>query len=100
MSEKPSPLDFLKAVYLNEELPLSVRMRAAAEAAPYVHPKLGAIATTNMPAHDFAVMFKRAIARSTGAKLIEGKALPQTEWAWCRTTLTGGWCSSPKCGRL
>ena len=34
MSEKPSPLDFLKAGYLNEELPLSVRMRAASEAAP------------------------------------------------------------------
>jgi len=41
---EPTPLDFLKAVYLNEGLPLSVRMKAAIEAAPYVHPKLSATA--------------------------------------------------------
>lgn len=64
MSEKPSPLDFLKAGYLNEELPLSVRMRAASEAAPYVHPKLGAVATMNLTGDDFAAMLDRAIERS------------------------------------
>ena len=41
---QPTPLDFLTAVYLNEQLPLSVRMRAAIEAAPYRHPKLTATA--------------------------------------------------------
>jgi hypothetical protein len=40
----PTPLDFLKAVYCNEGLPLHVRMKAAIEAAPYVHPKLSATA--------------------------------------------------------
>jgi hypothetical protein len=34
-----TPLDFLKAVYCNADLPLSVRLRPAIEAAPYVHPK-------------------------------------------------------------
>jgi hypothetical protein len=43
MDEEPTPLDFLKAVYLNEGLPLTARMRAATEAAPYMHAKLGAI---------------------------------------------------------
>ena len=36
MDDEPTPLDFLKAVYLNEGLPLTVRMRAAIEAAPYI----------------------------------------------------------------
>ena len=39
MSSEPTPLDFLRAVYLNDQLPLSVRMRAAEAAAPYCHPK-------------------------------------------------------------
>jgi hypothetical protein len=64
MSEEPTPLDFLKAVYCNEGLELHVRMRAAIEAAPYVHPKLGAIATTNLSGEDFAVLLDRAIERS------------------------------------
>jgi hypothetical protein len=37
-----TPLEFLHAVDLNDTLPLAVRMRAAIEAAPYVHPKLAA----------------------------------------------------------
>jgi hypothetical protein len=34
MSNEPTPLDFLEAIYLNEGLPLSTRLRAAIEAAP------------------------------------------------------------------
>lgn len=60
--DDPTPLDFLKAVYLNPELPLSVRMKAAVEAAPYVHPKL--IATANISAEDFANRLEGAIRRS------------------------------------
>lgn len=60
----PTPLDFLKAVYLNEDLPLTVRMRAASEAAQYMHPKLGAVATLNMNEESFAAALDRAIHRS------------------------------------
>jgi hypothetical protein len=35
MKHEPSSPDFLRAVYLNEELPLSVRMRAASVALPF-----------------------------------------------------------------
>jgi hypothetical protein len=66
MSNEPEPLEFLKAVYLNEGLPLAVRMRAAIEAAPYVPPKLSAIATTSLTSRDFAAMLDRAILRSQG----------------------------------
>jgi hypothetical protein len=76
MSEQPSPLDFLKAVYLNDQLPLSVRMRAAVEAAPYVHPKLDAVAVASMNGSDFAAMLERAILRSREIKQIELRAEP------------------------
>jgi hypothetical protein len=72
MSEEPSPLDFLKAVYLNDGLPLSVRMRAVIEAAPYFHPKLSATATITV--EDFATRLERAIIRSSNARLIEHQA--------------------------
>jgi hypothetical protein len=58
---------------------LTVRMRAAIEAAPYMHPKLGAVAIAPMTGNDFARALDRAIMRSS--KLIEGKAVepPQAE---------------------
>ena len=75
MSDRPTPLEFLEAVYLNNDLPLSVRMRAAVECAPYVHPKLTAIATSSMDGDHFAAMLERAIARSQAPlKQIELKA--------------------------
>jgi hypothetical protein len=63
MSKEPEPLDFLKAVYLNEQLPLSVRMRAAIEAAPYVHPKLSAMAVSSLDGASFAAHLDKAILR-------------------------------------
>jgi len=47
-----SPLEFLEAVYSNEGLPLSARLKAAIEAAQYVHPKLAVTAT--IESGDFA----------------------------------------------
>jgi hypothetical protein len=47
MSDRPSPLEFLEAVYLNEQLPLTVRMRAAIEAAPYRRPAGWRLQTTS-----------------------------------------------------
>jgi len=45
-------------------------MRAAIEAMPHEHPRLGAIATANMNGHDFASMLERAIERSGKAPLV------------------------------
>jgi hypothetical protein len=72
-NNNPTPLDFLQAVYLNEGLPLSVRMKAAIEAAPYVHPKLSATAV--MSSEDFGDRLERAILRSLGVR----RALPKPE---------------------
>jgi hypothetical protein len=66
----PSPLEFLQAVYSNEGLPLSARLKAAIEAAQYVHPKLAVTAT--IESGDFAVRLDQAIERS---RLIEAKPI-------------------------
>jgi hypothetical protein len=60
-----TPLDFLQAVYLNPNLPLNTRMKAAIEAAPYRHSKhsVTAIVDGNK---SFAEALERAIERSKG----------------------------------
>jgi hypothetical protein len=80
MSQRPTPREFLEAIYLNNELPLSVRMKAAIECAPYVHPKLAVVATSSMSG-DFTERIERGIARSRAAypKQIELKAEPADE---------------------
>jgi hypothetical protein len=52
-----TPLEFLTAVYMNDKLPLPTRMKAAVEAAQYVHPKLTAVANYNV--QDFADELER-----------------------------------------
>jgi hypothetical protein len=66
-----TPLDFLEAVYLNPDLPLPTRMRAAIEAAPYKHPKLSAHAHTTYD-QSFAVRLELAIERSKQPQLLNG----------------------------
>ncbi len=55
------PLNFLRAVYMNAELPLSVRMRAAIELLPFTHPKLAVTAVVSE--NDFATILDRRLAR-------------------------------------
>jgi hypothetical protein len=57
----PTPLDFLQAVYCNEGLPIAQRLKAAIEAAPYVHPKLSA---TFAVGHAMGRHLEEALARS------------------------------------
>jgi hypothetical protein len=71
----PTPLEFLQAVYCNEGLPLSVRLRAAIEAAPFVHPKLAVTAV--LAGDDFASRLDAAIARSAQTKVIDAAPAPQ-----------------------
>src|SRR5689334_3296410 len=44
-----SPLEFLESVYRNEVLPIELRIGAAGKAAPYVHPRLAAVAIGSSP---------------------------------------------------
>jgi hypothetical protein len=55
------PLSFLKAVYMNSNLPLSVRMRAAIEVLPFTHPKLAVVAQINE--QNFAEVLERRLNR-------------------------------------
>jgi hypothetical protein len=71
-------LAFLRAVYLNVDVPLAVRMRAAAIAIEYERPTLRAVAV--MPAGgDFAKRLEACVERSwpKAPKLIEGKVLEE-----------------------
>ena len=64
-----SRLEFLQAVYCNEDLPLHTRIKAAVEALPFVHPKLAM--TAMIDGRDFGAKLESAIERSS--KMIEGK---------------------------
>jgi hypothetical protein len=79
MSARATSLEFLQAVYLNEQLPLSVRLRAAVEAAPYEHPKLTAVALGRFTGEDFATRLERAVEASNRAKLIEGRVIERDD---------------------
>jgi hypothetical protein len=68
-----TPLEFLKAVYSDAELPVNVRLRAAIAAANYEHPKLAVTVVAQANAN-FAERLELAIIRSQ--KVIEAKAQP------------------------
>ena len=59
--KEADPLTFLKAVYMNVELPLSVRMRAAMAVLPFIHPKLAVTAVVSE--QDFATVLDRRLKR-------------------------------------
>jgi hypothetical protein len=72
-------LDFLQRVYRSVKQPMSRRLRAAIEALPHEHPRLGAVAIGSMNGQDFASLLERAI-RASGkeaeVKQIEARAEP------------------------
>ena len=64
-------LDFLSAMYRDRWQPMHQRLKAAIEAAPYLHPRLAVTAVVD--GGDFAARLERAIERS--GKVINGKAI-------------------------
>ena len=62
-------MQFLKQVYLNNDLPLGTRMRAAIELMPFMHPKLAV--TAQVTENDLATLLDRRLKRIAEAKLIE-----------------------------
>jgi len=71
-----TPLDFLEAVYLNPDLPLATRLRAAIEAAPYKHPKQSVTAIAHFNGQTFAEALERCIERSKSPPLLNGPTPP------------------------
>lgn len=56
-----TPLEFLQAVYCNESLPLQARLKAAVEAAQYVHPRLAV--TGIVEGQNIAALLEARLAR-------------------------------------
>jgi hypothetical protein len=68
-----SPLEFLRAVYMNEQVALPVRIKCAVEALPFVHPKLSISAYVE--GEGFADRLERAIKRSGISLTIEQRVI-------------------------
>lgn len=60
-------LEFLRAVYQNDRLPLMTRMRAAEAALPFERPKLAAVLSASIPGEEFGSRLEAARKR-----LVEG----------------------------
>jgi HEAT repeat protein len=68
-------LDFLQAVYRNNSLPLSVRMRAAEAALPFERPKLAAVLSATMD--DLGDKLERARLRAIGGLASPAGPMPE-----------------------
>ena len=66
-------LDLLRAVYRNNQLPLTTRMRAAIAALPFEVPKLAVTAVVSE--QDFATALDRRLKRIEQMKLLEKKTI-------------------------
>jgi hypothetical protein len=73
--ENTNSLEYLQRIYRDQTQPHAIRMRAAIEALPFEHPKLSAVGVGYFTGDDFASRLDRAIDRSNGAKLIEGRVI-------------------------
>jgi hypothetical protein len=61
-------LDLLQRIYRSVKQPITRRMRAAIEALPHEHPRLGAVAVSHLSGKDFASLLDKAIERSDQAR--------------------------------
>ena len=68
-------LEFLQAVYCNDELPLVTRMRAAIAALPFESPKLAV--TAMVSEQDFATLLDQRLARMEAVRTDAVEARPQ-----------------------
>ena len=68
-----TPIAFLRAVWCNERLPLSTRMRAAIAALPFEHPKLAV--TAQVDGRGFAAKLEAIRARNVKAGLFHAAAV-------------------------
>ena len=66
-------LEFLQAIYMNDELPLLTRVRVAIACLPFESPKL--IATAVMNEGSFAELLDRRLKRIEEMKLLENKTI-------------------------
>jgi hypothetical protein len=74
----PSDIDalrLLQMVYRGEYKASPQQMRSAIECLPFEQPKLSTVGIGYLNEQDFASRLDRAIDRSNGAKLIEGRAI-------------------------
>ena len=67
------PLDGLLAIYRNPSLPIPLRFKAMAEAAKYMHPRMGI--QVHMDEHSFAARLEKAVQRAAKIKNGELKKL-------------------------
>jgi hypothetical protein len=67
-------LDLLRAVYRNNQLPLTTRMRAAIAALPFESPKLAV--TAMVSEQDFATLLDQRLKRMEAMRADEAKAQP------------------------
>ena len=70
-------LEFLQAIYCNNELPLVTRMRAAIAALPFESPKLAVTAVVSE--QDFATLLDRRLKRIEEMKANAIEATPPVE---------------------
>ena len=66
-------LEFLQAIYMNDELPLLTRVRVAISCLPFENPKLAVVA--QVTENDIATILDRRIARYQQMQLIESRPI-------------------------
>src|SRR5262249_43032242 len=74
---KVTSLEFLQAVYTDDEMPLHTRMRAAMACLPFESPKL--LATAVLNEDSFAELLERRLRKLDEMKLIEGNGATPVE---------------------